>query len=66
MSAGSLTATQRAYNVLREEIETIDAPEIDTPEASPEYRAGLARAMALLLEMDEDADPGPSIPGRVY
>jgi hypothetical protein len=66
---GALTPSQRAYNCLRDELEeqvpgTIPGSESEAAQVA--YRAGLARAMALLLEIDPEADPGEAVPGRVY
>jgi hypothetical protein len=58
MSAGSLTPTQRAYNLIRDEAAAAAI--------NPDYRLGLLRALELLKEVDPDADSGEHVPGRVY
>ena len=59
MSAGSLTPTQRAYNLIRDEGAVVAA-------INPDYRLGLLRALELLKEVDPDADSGEHVRGRVY
>jgi len=58
MSAGSLTPTQRAYNLSRDEAVVAAI--------NPDYRLGLLRALELLKEVDPDADSGEHVRGRVY
>ncbi len=62
------TPMQSAYYVIAQEADAQMPYPADAAsmQAQISYVAGLRRALVILLQMDPDADPGPSVPGRVY